>query len=303
MIDKISWELKVCAPDATEPMILRRDTMSRQVQAAASLCADALTKHFGLSKVSSRGIDERLQGTRAVLVSGSETDYEQHTELPVGEVLSNIVDIKTGQPVAFTTKKVDVRVSIEGISEEASNLAEAAKVFTDDKGDSGISEPTLEILTGLIDDRQLLVDAATQVATARRLLKYVILPKGSLDTKQEKTLGFDTWFQEQITRYGQKPTKKMREAVRDKYFSEGLALKNLRRTAWSPIFFKNLGIDSNEVIFYMTYREILSKNCGHTVTFSSFLNTIIPHTEASAALESIFSTSDDHKPPELKTVS
>lgn len=292
----IGWSIELDA-ETGQQLVLGANTAREQIKQAADLCVNGLCRAYDLSAGARRGIDSRFDGMQAWIVEGAEGEVP--TRLHLGTVISNVVQLD-GTPVEMPTSATpDVRVSLEGISEEAANLHRAMKLFLESRP-AALSDGTKEAMNGYLEESDLLLGAAVRIAAARRILKYVVLPKGTMDGDALAKVGFKTWVDEQITRRNPNETisRSRLKSIRDNYAETGMALKNLRRTVWAPIFFSNLGIDQSEVVFYLKYRDVLARNCGNTVTFSNPLAVLLSKEETSAALEGIFAP----KKPRLKVV-
>lgn len=288
-VRSISWEVGIESTDGAEKLILRRDVMRKQMDAAAGVCVLALSRHFSLSDRAVDAIDATMDGTHSWITFGQEGRSDESGVYPVGVLKNDVVDLKTRAVISSDPAGYpEVRVSIEGVAEEASNLKRTAiKIVKDGKHDS-VSERTKEVLDAFIEDEQALINAASRVAAARRLIRYVILPNGSL-RGEDLNIGFDTWFSEQFGRRGgKKPSKKAIDDIKINYAESEIALKNVRRSAWVPIFFSILDIDFGDFGFYLGYRQQLARNNGYTVTFSSPLSVLLEQKETTEALERIF---------------
>jgi hypothetical protein len=299
MMRSISWEIGIDSADQGEPLILRRDVMKDQLDQAGNLCVVALGKHFSLDSVTLAGINSALDNTHSWVTFGQEGRGAESGVYPVGVIQSNVVNLQSRLVSVESVAPPQVRISLEGVAEEATNLLETAQLIVNGRKQDSISEKTKEVVGTLIEDRQLLLDAASRIAAARRLLKYVLLPKRSIPPNG-LDIGFGTWFNEQFERRGgKKPSKKALSDILENYKASELALKNLRRTAWAPIFFRLLDIDFGDFAFYLEYRQQVSRNHGHTVTFSSPLTILLEQNEASRAFECVFGSD---KKPDLKLV-
>ena len=289
MTRHISWQVELNGEYARDAVILRRDVVGKEVQRAGDLCVHGLVRHFGLGEGAEAGMNQAFATSMAWLTSGNEGPA-MRPELPVGPLKSNVVDIFTREKKEVPDQTPEVRISLEGIEQEAENLYDAAIRFKRRGRYEGVSDPTAETLERWVTEADVLVGSATRLATARRMLRYILLPDGALTDEQRAKVGFETWFTQQTERLslGKRQSNAKKKAVRQTYAEENLAIKNLRRSAWTPLFFATLGIDSSELVFYMTYRDILSRNCQSIVTFSSALVTQLTREETKDALEAVF---------------
>jgi hypothetical protein len=292
-VRSISWEIGVESTAGAEPLILRRDVMKEQMDEAATVCISALKKHFALSAEAVDGLSASMDNTHSWVTFGQEgNNVAESGVYPVGVLSSNVIDLHTRRTiVAEAVKPPEVRVSVEGVAEEATNLKQTALQIVNDRKQGNISQSTREVVNELLEDEQYLINTASRIASARRLVRYVILPNGSL-RGVDMNIGFDTWFSEQFGRRGgQKPSKAVLKEIKLNYADNEMALKNVRRSAWVPIFFTVLGIDFGDLGFYLEYRQQLSRNNGYTVTFSSPLTILLEHPETAHALERVFNAS------------
>ena len=296
----ISWELRLDPIDFDESIILRRDVMKEQLDQAGNICVDALANHFDLSRDSVTGMYDALRDTHSWVTFGQEGRGAESGVYPVGIFQADVVDISTRQVRVLKPEPPEVRVSLESVAEEASNLLLTAQQLVLGSKQEGLTSRSKEVIDGIVEDHQLLVDAACRIASARRILRYVLLPNGSLPSKFSM-IGFETWYQEQIVRRGgKKPSAKVLKEIKANYADNDMSLKNVRRTSWAPIFFQTLGIDFGDYAFYLEYRQQVSRNSGYTVTFSSPLTILLEHEEVSGVLEGVFNPSLDKS--ELKLV-
>lgn len=293
----IGWRIDI-GIDGEAPMVLSRNTAIEQIQEACNLCINGLCSHYNLSHAVNDGIQDRFSGLRAKLVSGSEASGE-YGVLPLGEIVAPVFDLRNGRRVERQHISPEVRVSIEGISQEATNLLAVMRLFADPDEAVGLNEGTIDRINQFLDERDLLTAAAMRVAAARRILKYVILPDSLLSDSQRATVGYDRWLKDQMERLNlKKLSPQQRKVVKKGFVDNNVAAKNLRRTVWAPLFFSNLGIDPNEIVFYLKYHDIVAGNCDETVTFNSRASVILSAEEAETVFANIFEPSE----PNLKLV-
>ena len=287
----IAWGVQVNDGfNQPEVLTLRRGALLDSVQSASSICTSALVNRFKLSKQAEYGIVRAKEGAKSWVVYGNEGPVEDQMDL-IGTLSSvDVVDIQTRRPITSVRRSgsPEIRISVEGISQEATNLRLTAEDLALAGSDLEVGTRTMAMVDRLINDNDLLVRAASRVAAARRIVRYVLLPSDAL-SPEDLQVGFETWYEEQFSKSrSNKPTKKQLEDIKADYQESDLPIKNLRRTAWVPIFFDSLGIDPNDLAFYMRYRQQVGQNGGYTVTFNSPLTTLLKHDETKAALERTF---------------
>jgi len=255
-----------------------RNELQTLVQNNTEFCIDSVATNYKLSDKVVNSIYNKISQFETSLVAGCEGEYINNTSeaLSIGNITKKLGNVALMPNTSFAQlfpKDRSIFLSVNSAIEEArfldSSLKVVVPVYKDN--DKMISETTMDKLKLLSENPRKLMETAISMAYARRLLKYGLLRNEDMPVGMIGTLGFDKWLvhckekQGRATNYN----KNDKSILRGFYEKENLAVKNLRYSLWTSLFYSIINVDPEQDPFlYAKYAQQVDNKSEYSVTFN-----------------------------------
>jgi len=255
-----------------------RNELQTLVQNNTEFCIDSVATNYKLSNKVVNSIYNKISQFETSLVAGCEGEYKNNTQeaLNIGNITKKLGNVALMPHTSFAElfpKDRSIFLSVNSAIEEARFLDSALKVVVPVYKENNImiSEKTMESLDMLAENPRKLMETSISMAYARRLLKYGLLRNEDMPVGMIDTLGFDNWImhckekQGRVTNYN----KKDKSILRGFYEKENLAVKNLRYSLWTSLFYSIINVDPEQDPFlYAKYAQQVDNKSEYSVTFN-----------------------------------
>jgi hypothetical protein len=233
-------------------------TMATAVDQTRLLMSHAIRLGFSLDPTASMKVADLIGNTQVGFRANGESGASQD-----GDML--IAPLEGGENPSF------VCCTSDSIGQEYMNISAAADVYADivRTHESVVPDSTERLLFfANLKSENLRNLKAIQLALARRILKYCVIPDSAIDDELASRLFFDEYMAANSSNVDSSVNIDKVDEIRGLYTESRTALRILRQEVWSKVFFPVMGIDKyKHRFFYGYYRSAVKANGGHTITF------------------------------------
>lgn len=275
-ITAISWEVPLSFINEGR---LDRDQITRKelievIQQTSLFCIESIVNTYSLGSEVRDAMYDRVAGFEAMLVTGGEAEKESSTQesLPIGAAIGDVALSSSVKVEPLKEDKEAIYLSLNGITEEVETLLYSldcvVPVFKENKG---MHTETDTILFELQHSGDNLVNTAVALAYARRLLKYGLLRSEDLKSKKQKMIGCEDWLKycKDVSDRKNDFSKDEAKLLQGVYENEDMAIKNLRYSVWTNLFYTIVGVNpEHDPFFYMHYATSLESSSKYSITFN-----------------------------------
>lgn len=291
----LSWEIDVPVSGRSDKLLhLTRTELDSIAKQTTEGCIGQISESFGLDGQTVDAMWGRASSLDVIFVSGR--DYGEYSQanperLFVGP--ARLAIAKTSESESSQDSRTPIYLSIRGINDEIKNLTTAREGLQSMMSDNSdiIKDEGLDRLKEL-EDPDRCTQTAIALSFARRLLKYGLLPDEAMPKGSSSSYGFSDWLQhcKALSNLNKDFTRKERQMLAGVYESDKQAIKNLRHTVWTELFYKIVGIDpQRDQVFYMLYyTPAIGQNSNHVISFNDVRTCSVNREETSDCLATIF---------------